>query len=66
MDFFERVGTVRSMRRLKPEPVPLALLRQVIDAGAHAASSTNLRPWAFVVVREEEGKRFIAEHLDRA
>ena len=44
MEFLELVRNVRAMRRLKPDPVPLSVLRKVIDAGVHAASGMNSQP----------------------
>ncbi len=32
-DLFEIVRTTRSMRRLKPEPVPNQLIRKILEAG---------------------------------
>ena len=66
MEFLELVRNVRAMRRLKPDPVPLSVLRKVIDAGVHAASGMNSQPWAFVAVQDPEGKQFLADHYRRA
>lgn len=51
-DLFEIMRTTRSMRRLKPDPVPDALLRQVLEAGTCAASGGNMQSWRFLVVRD--------------
>ena len=32
-DLFEIIRTTRSMRRLKPDPVPNELIRKILDAG---------------------------------
>jgi nitroreductase len=32
-DLFEIIRTTRSMRRLKPDPVPNELIRNVLEAG---------------------------------
>jgi nitroreductase len=64
--FFDLVGNVRAMRRLKPDPVPLELLRKVLDAGAKAPSGMNTQPWAFLVVRDPDGKRWFAERYAAA
>ena len=37
-EFFDLVGTVRAMRRLKPDPVPRDLIMKVLNAGVQAAS----------------------------
>lgn len=64
--FFDLVGSMRAMRRLKPDPVPLELIRKVLDAGVKAPSGMNTQPWAFVVVRDPEAKRFIGERYRSA
>lgn len=61
MDFFDLVGNVRAMRRIKPDPVPISMIRKVLDAGTKAASGMNTQPWAFVVVQDKEGKEFLAD-----
>lgn len=59
--FFEILNTTRAMKRLKPDPVPLALIRKVLDAGTRAPSGVNTQPWEFVVVRDAETKKWIQE-----
>ena len=59
--FFDLVGQVRAMRRLKPDPVPLPLIRKVLDAGVQASSGMNSQPWEFVVVRDPAAKQFLAD-----
>jgi nitroreductase len=49
---FEAIHTARSMRRLKPDPVPEALIGQVLDAAIRAPSGGNAQTWSFVVVRD--------------
>jgi len=51
-DLFDIIRTTRSMRRLKPDPVPDALLRQVLEAGTCAASGGNMQSWRFLLVRD--------------
>ncbi|HYZ21395.1 MAG TPA: nitroreductase family protein [Rhodopila sp.] len=50
-DLFEIMRTTRSMRRLKPDPVPDALLSQVLEAGTCAPSGGNTQSWRFLVIR---------------
>jgi nitroreductase len=52
MDFFETVTTQRAMRRLKPDPIPDAVLRQIMDATICAPSGGNRQGWSFLVVRD--------------
>lgn len=61
MDFFDLVGNVRAMRRLKRDPVPLSMIRKVLEAGVQAPSGMNTQPWAFVVVQDKAGKEFLAD-----
>ena len=55
-DFFHSVSTTRSMRRLDTRPVPMEMIRTIIDAGTRAASGQNTQPWHFVVITETEGR----------
>lgn len=64
--FFDLVSDVRAMRRLKPDPVPEALLEKVLEAGVQAPSGMNTQPWAFVVLRETSAKRWFADHYKAA
>ena len=59
--FFEILDTTRAMKRLKPDPVPLELLRKVLDAGTKAPSGVNTQPWEFLVVRDPGTKKWIQE-----
>ena len=43
----------RSVRNLKPDPVPDALIRRVLEAGRFAPSAGNCQPWKFVVVTDK-------------
>ena len=40
-DFFDIIRTTRSMRRLKPDPVPDELIRQILEAGIRAAAGCH-------------------------
>jgi nitroreductase len=51
-DLFEIMRTTRSMRRLKPDPVPDTLLTQVLEAGTFAANGGNMQSWRFLVIRD--------------
>ena len=49
---FEAIYSARSLRRLKPDPVPEELIGRVLDAAIRAPSGGNAQNWAFVVVRD--------------
>jgi nitroreductase len=58
-DVFEIIGTTRSMRRLKPDPVPDHLIRKILEAGASAANGGNTQKWRFLVVRDPAIKKAV-------
>jgi nitroreductase len=61
MDVFEVINTTRAMRRLKPDPVPDELVWKVLDAAIRAPSGGNRQPWNFIVIRDDDTKKKIAE-----
>ncbi len=64
-DLFEIIRTTRSMRRLKPDPVPPALIRQILDAGTAAANGGNMQTWRFLVIRDLAIKQAVAHWYRR-
>jgi len=54
---FEAIHTARSLRRLKPDPVPEELISQILDAAIRAPSAGNAQNWAFVVVRDYDQRQ---------
>ena len=65
-DVFEIMATTRSMRRLKPDPVPDALIRKILEAGACAANGGNTQKWRFLVVKDPEIKKKVAVWYKKA
>ena len=61
MDFFDVVTTQRAIRRLKPEPIPDAVLRQIMDTAICAPSGGNRQGWSFVVVRDAATRARLGE-----
>jgi nitroreductase len=57
--FFSVVLNQRAHRYLRPDPVPDALVEQVLTAATHAPSGENCQPWVFVVVRDADVKRTV-------
>jgi nitroreductase len=51
----------RSVRTYKPEPIPDAHLRQILEAGRQAPSAANRQPWHFIVVGQAEQKQRVAQ-----
>ena len=58
---FEAINTQRALRYIKPDPIPDSLVRQVLDAGIRAPNGGNQQRWGFVVIKDPEVKRKIAE-----
>ena len=63
---FEIIHTTRSMRRLKPDPVPNELIRQILEAGVAAANGGNMQRWRFLVVKDRLVKETVAAYYKRA
>src|ERR1700722_19503210 len=64
-DLFEIIRTTRSMRRLKPDPVPAALIRQILEAGTAAPPAGNMRSWRFLVIQDQAIKDAVAHRYRR-
>jgi nitroreductase len=65
-DLFEIIGTTRSMRRLKPDPVPPEMIRQILEAGTAAPSGGNMQRWRFLVVTDPQVKQTVGAYYKRA
>ena len=63
---FEAIDTQRSLRRFTDAPVPEAAIRRLLDAARKAPSPTNSQPWAFIVVRDSDTRRALAEIYAKA
>src|SRR5436305_15323661 len=63
---FEIMQTTRSMRRLKPDPVPPALVRKILEAGVSAPSGGNMQRWWSLVIREAKIKQTVGAYYQRA
>ena len=65
-EIFHIMTTARPMRRLKPDPVPQALLEEILDAACYAPNSLNSQPYTFLIVRDPAVKAFFGERYDEA
>jgi nitroreductase len=61
IDVFEAMRTCRTVRRLRPDPVPDELLRKVLTAATWAPSGGNRQAWRFLVVRDAALKRSLKD-----
>jgi nitroreductase len=65
MQYDEVILGRRSTRGYKPDPVPKALIREVIEIAMRAPSSLNTQPWNFYVVTGEPLDRIRAGNTER-
>src|SRR5712691_1480903 len=65
-NLFEIMRTTRSMRRLKPDPLPAELIRKILDAGVSAPSGGNMQRWRFLVVKDAKVKQTVGAYYKRA
>jgi len=63
---FDAMRTMRAMRRLKTDPVPDELIREIIEAGTYAPSGGDSQHWRFIVVKDPEIKKQIQIRYKRA
>ena len=54
MDVFEAVRTKLTVREFKPDPVPDDVVDKLVTAARWTASSRNLQPWHFIVIRDRD------------
>ncbi len=56
----------KSVRGFKPDPVPVALVRQILDDAARAPSGTNTQPWRVHIAIDAARDRLSAALTDAA
>jgi len=53
----EAIHTARAVRRFRPDPVPEAVITEILDAAIRAPSAGNSQNWVFLVVQDAEQRR---------
>ena len=61
LDVIQAIMSRRSNRVYEPKPVSEGDLHTILEAGRQAPSANNRQPWHFVVVRDPDQKRKVAE-----
>ncbi|MHA2393744.1 MAG: nitroreductase family protein [Promethearchaeota archaeon] len=61
MNVIEAIKTRRSVRKYKKDPIPDADLKTILEAAQLAPSAGNKQPWNFIIVRDTETKKKLAE-----
>jgi len=65
MSYDEVVLGRRSIRGFKPDPVPLALIKEILTMAMRSPSSMNTQPWNFTVVTGEPLNSIRAGNTER-
>jgi nitroreductase len=52
MPLGEAIFSLRAIRRLKPDPIPDAAIRDILEAAIRAPNGGNVQPWHFLVVKD--------------
>ena len=65
LSLLKGINTLRSVRKFKPDPVPDASIKAIVEAASKAASGSNTQPWEFVIVRDRELKSRLKEPMLR-
>ena len=65
-ELFEIIHTTRAMRRLRPDPVPDALINRILEAGQCAPNGANAQQWRFLVVKDRAIKQAVQVWYRRA
>ena len=66
VDVFTIMQSTRAMRRLRPDPVPDALIRKILEAGMAAANGGNFQRWRFLVIKDTLIKQAVQVFYKRA
>lgn len=60
LHFTPFVTSRRSIRRYRPEPVPDAVVRELLAAATYAPSAHNRQPWRFAIIQSDAIKERLA------
>ena len=63
--FYEEMNRRRTVRDFSPEPVPAAVIEDLVRAASTAPSGAHRQPWTFVAVSDPEIKRRIRIAAER-
>jgi len=61
MDLYEAMSTCRAVRRLRTDPIPLDVLRRILEAANWAPSGGNTQPWRVIAVQDADKRRRLQE-----
>ena len=52
----EAIEQRRAARSFAPDPIPVAILEEILQLGTRSPSGYNLQPWRFIVLCEQESR----------
>ena len=55
-EVLEAIKSRRTIRRFKPNPIDEEKLHMILEAGRWAPSFSNLQPWRFIVIKDQDLK----------
>lgn len=61
MDIIDAILKRRSIRKYKDKEIPEEILKEIIKAGMYAPSSSNKRPWFFILIKDKKILKKIAD-----
>mgnify|MGYP000267355878 CR=1 FL=1 len=61
MTLGEAMFTQRAIRRLKPDPIPDDVMRDIMEGAIRAPNGGNTQQWHFIVVKDAELRRQLGE-----
>ena len=62
MDLYEAISARRNVHKFKPEDVPRDKLKKILEAGLRAASAFNMQPWEYIVIKDSEQIKRLAQY----
>jgi len=57
MDLYEAMSTLRAVRRLRPDPIPEAVLERILTASTWAPTGGNHQSWRVIAVQNANAKQ---------
>jgi len=61
MELYEAMGTLRAVRRLRPDPIPEDVLKRIFTAATWAPTGGNMQPWRLIAVRDPAKKQILED-----
>src|SRR3984893_11056541 len=61
MDLYEAIRSAPTTRAFAPDPVPLEVVRRVLDSARFAPSGGNRQGWRVIVVQDPERRKALRD-----